>query len=350
MVPSPQGPPRRSLGSRRAFTLIELLVVIAIIAVLIALLLPAVQQAREAARRSQCKNNLKQMGLAMHNYHDVHNTFPPGIVTQVADAQYPASGVTSGNVDATVECWGWGAFLLPFLEQANIYQSAGIGSGARLEVGDSSSPGTPKYIALTPIAIYRCPSDTGPQLRSPTSYGAYALTNYKANMGHRSGPAGADVYSYSTPAPSYRPGVQSIIDQMATGVFFRDFCRSMRDITDGSSNTVLVGEQAWFNLGAESTGGIWAGARRGIGGNITKDALGSGRAAINTSSTTFNEAVEAFSSVHEGGAHFLMGDGSVRFISENIHYTANAASNTSQVDSTYEQILAKDDALPIGEF
>src|SRR5215813_2046814 len=104
---------------RSGFTLIELLVVIAIIAVLIGLLLPAVQQAREAARRSQCKNNLKQMGLAMHNYHDVYQCFPPGYLG------YPAgnggSCATINNTTQRGQGWGWGAFLLPYLDQGNLY-------------------------------------------------------------------------------------------------------------------------------------------------------------------------------------------------------------------------------------
>src|SRR6188472_548040 len=100
--------------SRRGFTLIELLVVIAIIAILIALLLPAVQQAREAARRSQCKNNLKQLGLALHNYHDTSNTLPPGWI---------AVPTMSGNTNASAPCWGWGTMILPGLDQAPLYSS-----------------------------------------------------------------------------------------------------------------------------------------------------------------------------------------------------------------------------------
>ena len=110
----------------RGFTLIELLVVIAIIAVLVSLLLPAVQQAREAARRTQCKNNLKQLGLAMHNYHDTFNTFPPG---HVSDFPAIPPWVSPGNLSSSeVGCWTWGAMLLPNLEQTGLYNVLSVGT------------------------------------------------------------------------------------------------------------------------------------------------------------------------------------------------------------------------------
>jgi len=112
------------------FTLVELLVVIAIIGILVGLLLPAVQAAREAARRMQCSNNLKQIGLSLHNYHDAHKRFPPGVVQQQADPQFVPN---AGNVNPPIESWGWGAFLLPFMEQGNLYSQAGIGQGTKLQ-------------------------------------------------------------------------------------------------------------------------------------------------------------------------------------------------------------------------
>ena len=117
---------------RPAFTLVELLVVIAIIGVLVALLLPAVQSAREAARRMQCQNNLKQIGLALHNYEQTHKKFPPGIVQQQADPQFVA-GATAANTINDTESWAWGAFLLPYIEQNTLYEQAGIGSGELLQ-------------------------------------------------------------------------------------------------------------------------------------------------------------------------------------------------------------------------
>ncbi len=164
--------------TKLGFTLVELLVVIAIIGVLVGLLLPAVQSAREAARRMQCTNNLKQMGLALHNYHDVHKQFCPGIVQQASDPQYQ---LTANNVANSVESWAWGAFLLPFMEQGNLYDQCGIGRGELLE----------RYVttlALTPLAVYRCPSDNGPTIRIGTGFGTryapWALSNYKGNCSH----------------------------------------------------------------------------------------------------------------------------------------------------------------------
>ena len=135
---------------RRGFTLIELLVVIAIIAVLIALLLPAVQQAREAARRSQCQNNLKQVGLALHNYHDIHNQFPMAFIR--------ASDV------ARTEGWGWGAMILPQLEQGNLYDTLGVSRYRLTDVlagmkPDLATVAQRTAIFQTRLSVYICPSD-----------------------------------------------------------------------------------------------------------------------------------------------------------------------------------------------
>ncbi|HWL10820.1 MAG TPA: DUF1559 domain-containing protein [Planctomicrobium sp.] len=324
----------------RAFTLIELLVVIAIIAILVALLLPAVQQAREAARRSQCKNNLKQIGLAMHNYLDVHGAFPPGAITQVADAQYSLP-LTVTVVSGNVECWGWGAFLLPYLEQTTLYNNAGIGQGRPLE--DVAST-----YAVVPLSVYRCPSDVGPLLRVPSGFGTWATSNYKANMGHRSGPGWADI----NPSQSTST-ISANLDVKATGMFFRDVCRKVRDVTDGMSNTILVGEVKWEIIGttqSQSTGGVWAGAKQGAGGNIAKDILGSGRGPINTTATSINETAEVYGSRHTGGAHFVLADGSVRFLSENLDFVTNSFDNDTVVDSTYERLLSRNDGQIVGEF
>ena len=147
---------RRACKPRRAFTLIELLVVIAIIAILVALLLPAVQQAREAARRTQCKNNLKQIGLAIHNYHDVFNTFPPGYISPIAN----------GNTSSEVGVYSWGSCILPQLEQTNVQQALSVGM-VPLQVNAANAANL--KILQTPQPAFRCPTDVGPQLNNYVS-------------------------------------------------------------------------------------------------------------------------------------------------------------------------------------
>ncbi len=145
----------RSVTVRRrpaGFTLIELLVVIAIIAILVALLLPAVQQAREAARRTQCRNNLKQIGLALHNYHDIYNTLPPGVVHKFGNQAVAAMG-----------SYGWGTFILPQLEQQNLFQTIQT-NGVDLDslLRNSANAAARDYAVFTKLSFYRCPSDTAP--------------------------------------------------------------------------------------------------------------------------------------------------------------------------------------------
>jgi prepilin-type N-terminal cleavage/methylation domain-containing protein len=141
---------------RRGFTLIELLVVIAIIGLLVGLLLPAVQQAREAARRTQCKNNLKQIGLALHNYHKAHGVFPPGLVQLWPR---PAPPVPVRNHFA------WGGFILPYLDQAPLYNQ--INFSLPLNDGDISITGVSSVgnskVSSTVLSVYRCPTETGPE-------------------------------------------------------------------------------------------------------------------------------------------------------------------------------------------
>ncbi len=295
---------------RVGFTLIELLVVIAIIAVLIALLLPAVQQAREAARRTQCKNNLKQIGLALHNYHDVHSTFPMGVSFN------PASN------------WG-GSFLisiLPYTDQANSFN----------KINFSSWPGwvtqNAVYAGYVP-PYHMCPSSPVPALRIRGDLPA-------AGYGHSSyaGIAGAQ----GRLSVSGNHG-----DISAAGCLHYNSKVNFRDITDGSSNTMLVGEQSDFGIDrsdirSSSDWGAWMGCAN-CGGGDPGSAPGNYSDTYTGNITTLHpnwpigakpaRSSHAFlgtgegggnyplQSAHVGGVHILMADGAVRFLSANINFT-----------------------------
>ena len=203
---------------RRGFTLIELLVVIAIIAILVALLLPAVQQAREAARRSSCKNNLKQIGVALHNYHDTYSMLPPGYVRQHTD--------DNGN-------WGWGAFILPAMEQKNTFETADVAGPTSLS--GAIGNGTMRAALQKGIANWRCPSDTGPELNNQRKINGQSLatSNYVASN------------STKSLCNNYTGNAGGNCNNGANGPFVMNRGTRFRDITDGTSNTIAVGERGW---------------------------------------------------------------------------------------------------------
>tara|TARA_R110002095_G_C4239429_1_gene238803 strand:- start:404 stop:1273 length:870 start_codon:yes stop_codon:yes gene_type:complete len=262
----------------RGFTLIELLVVIAIIGVLVALLLPAVQQAREAARRSQCKNNLKQLGLAMHNYHDVYQTFPVGWT-----APSPTSERNRGP--------GWSFFvrLFPFHDQTNLYNSL---------VGDNQLITDVALEELqVPLSIHRCPSDAGGPIN--TARENLGMSNYQGVYG--SGP-------YSNFNCNACKG---------NGIFYGLSSVRFRDITDGTTNQLAIGERAATKIGnVDYVGSVWAGM---ILWNYYFNNVWITEASANGQIN--GNANRGWSSVHAGGVHFALADGSVRFVNENIDGT-----------------------------
>jgi prepilin-type N-terminal cleavage/methylation domain-containing protein/prepilin-type processing-associated H-X9-DG protein len=222
---------------RRGFTLIELLVVIAIIAVLIALLLPAVQQAREAARRTQCRNNLKQLGLAIHNYAESASLFPPGRIVYVSPTDDHTQSANGNSTTGDGDCFSAYAQMLPQLDQSVIYNQINFSSGP-----DTTPNNVP---STTQIPMFHCPSDSGlPALQQPTNSGIYVgVTNYVMNTGN--------TFSVSTNNPSGNP---------VTGIFFENSGVRFSDISDGTSQTVCMSEQI-LSVASDptSSAGTWTG-------------------------------------------------------------------------------------------
>jgi prepilin-type N-terminal cleavage/methylation domain-containing protein/prepilin-type processing-associated H-X9-DG protein len=295
---------------RPGFTLIELLVVIGIIAVLLGLLLPAVQKVREAAARMQCANNLKQLVVGLHNYHATYGSFPPAFRTP-PNVGYPAYFNAA---------WGWSSFLLPLVEQDNLARQMHVldyprfgGAGPQDLVGPQSCfpANVPGQLSQTPLKVFRCPTDTGPDL-NPVRNG-HAMSNYRAVAGP---------YTYPT----------ITLDMDFGGVFYQDSATRITDITDGSSNTLALGECMYD----ETTGKIaciWA----GMSGWVAPDAS-SGVVRISdvmwyvdaAAAEVNGTAPQAFSSRHPNGAMFAFCDGSVRFFHngidpDNLRYLAGRA-------------------------
>ena len=275
----------RTRPTRSGFTLIELLVVIAIIAILIALLLPAVQQAREAARRSSCKSNLKQLGIALHNHHDVYKALP------VAS--------TGPDTATTPRAANWAGLILAQIEQANLYESI-----------DPRGANPADRQADGPITVYLCPSNTTKHTSTRQDY-----LHYKACQGNVKsvGSGGNGCFQHNNG--------QGNPVQEERGIKFRD-------ITDGQSNTVMIGE---VQRG-------WAGWSRGSG-------TGDGRQDCSTATDVLDgdrkinvNNDQCFGSQHVGGAQFLAADGAVHFVSENVAeavYEAMGSRNGRETETPF---------------
>jgi prepilin-type processing-associated H-X9-DG protein len=278
---------------------VELLVVIAIIGILVALLLPAVQAARETARRSQCVNRLKQLALALHNHHDAKHHFPWGY--------NPNTG------------WSWGTMVLPYMEHSTIFDQ--LATSAVVNVND------PTQLALlrTVLSEYRCPSDTAPDLNDKRiPYGpdrAMALSNYLGVMGSKT-------------------VIKTNIKE-ANGTMFQMSRIRIRDITDGTSKTFLLGERDYANHYAS----LW-------GTTAAADPRWSNMRHVTNNPTYLAEGLingiqeNCFSSLHAGGAHFALADGSVRFVDEGIE----AGSDTGPHMGLYQRLGCRHDGLLIENF
>jgi prepilin-type processing-associated H-X9-DG protein len=348
-------------------------VVIAIIAVLVSLLLPAVQQAREAARRTQCKNNLKQLGLAMHNYHDTFNVFPPGHVSDFPAIQNPAAPTTPNNlVTGEVGCWTWGAMILPNMEQSAVYNALQTGF-----LKPQAVAATPAGLAAlkTPLAAFRCPSDIGPAVNnfdntvSGNEMGAN--TYYSRFITDGVGKIAIATSNYMAvggAGDSTTPAINPYQYGPALGVSFQNSRVGIRDITDGTSNQLHIGERAWkFKDLVAGAGTITAISASPL---VNIDQGGSWNiksANTNVHSLTYdglNYAIpggqrqhqsRAFSSNHTGGVQFLLCDGSVRFLSENIDNRKGTVNTPGTypadiVTNTLGRLACRNDGNVVGEF
>lgn len=347
---------------RAAFTLVELLVVIAIIGVLVALLLPAVQAAREAARRSSCSNNLKQVGIGLHNYHDVILTFPSGWL------DHP-----TGNV----ESWGWSALLLPYIEQGPLHDKLGVSKGT-LEQRITADSANVYPATRTVLKVFICPSDSGHNAGL-----THNNRSFDGGVGYTA--AGFTGAANTIAGLSNYMGVAGHRDvtnaQPNTGLFFGN-CQAtsittcpngqgtsvrMADILDGTSNTLVVGERDTRNCRA----GTWLGVRNtnGSGTRGVIVVVGHSRPRLNqpvpppTTNIAWDVAQvgcgEGFSSLHPGGALFLAGDASVKFISQTINHNwvnpsgnanGNLTDHLDQANGIYQRLLSRDDNLVIGNY
>lgn len=310
--------------TRRAFTLVELLVVIAIIGILIALLLPAVQAAREAARRMQCTNNLRQLGLAAQNYHSALNCFPPGFML------VGMSGTT------TPGGWAWGVFLMPFIEQSPLRDQL---SATKYTLEQVVNDATLVLMLQTDLSVFRCPSSLIGPLR--THQGSpnpkVASANYTCCRGF-----------YSFNGATY-------LTKRNNGMYYGQSATRIQDVTDGTSNTLAIGERTSFgdDLNNDARWPSWCGPGGGGAMNTVSSAIAT---KLNTASQ------DAFSSQHPGGAVFCFVDGSARFISETIR-SDNAGLNTGNTGDpaqfvtaaaqglvgTYQLLGVINDGQPIGQ-
>jgi len=325
------------------FTLIELLVVIAIIAVLIALLLPAVQAAREAARRSQCVNNLKQIGVALHNYAASNGVFPPGYVSAIDKTILDACGQDAEG-QKSVDLgpgWAWGSMILPQLEQGPIFNGINFSLSVAYGQNDTCSHAS--------LNVYLCPSDPGPSTipvfadpPDPNNAGSFSGSKILDTVarGNYVGMYGiGEVCAQSGATDSPNNGAGSTPGDplgMHAGLFFRNSAVGFAHITDGTSNTIAVGERShnlsYVTWTARTPEG-WLGKTSPIEGGTDKfnpspeecwvQVLGP--AGLEDGTRTINQPeahVEDYWSFHPGGANMLFADGSVKFLKNSINPAA----------------------------
>jgi prepilin-type N-terminal cleavage/methylation domain-containing protein/prepilin-type processing-associated H-X9-DG protein len=359
------------VAKRRGLTLVELLVVLAIIGLLAGLVLAAVQRTRENVRAAQCRSHLRQIGIALHNYHGAHKAFPPGCLGQVNDP-------------VNIQGWGWGTLLLPYLEEQSLYKSLDPNQNSLPAVLATS---TLQPYLLTPLSIFRCASDLGDDLQSegrtlsgfvltPPAIGARIPWSGSMFCGEPPLLACIDpvgpIPPTRGPIPAPEPGAYGVraatsnyvasfgdywqadptawtVDGFAgNGAFGSNVARRLADITDGASHTFAVGERSW-----DSFASIWAGTdgwnrceREGVAMTMSTAFY-----PMNSNPEPYYlscdpKGAAAFGSMHSGGANFLMVDGSVRFVDENIDF---ANSTTPSNLGVYQRLARRNDGLPAGD-
>jgi prepilin-type N-terminal cleavage/methylation domain-containing protein/prepilin-type processing-associated H-X9-DG protein len=356
---------QRSYG-RQAFTLVELLVVIAIIGTLVALLLPAVQSARETARKMQCQNSLHNLAIAIHNYHDALNWYPSG-------SFYDGNGVcSSGGTPVVPNCenWGWEVLIFPYVEQQNLYTQLQVDYHGLRNVlaGQAANLPDPRELLQLKLALFLCPSDSNPDghFNSKRHFGGGIGTgiggwgNFEGAVSNYFGNRGPEFRRFPLAGPDTH------------GIFMESTSKRIADVTDGTSNTFMVGERDTQICHS----GTWMGIRNpdGSGTQGFYNVLGNVHVRLNSPDPPvgWNDATagcyQGFSSLHPGGANFAMCDGSVKFIINNIEFkpfVANAAlhdyddhipkdpryaapSGNGQVYSVYSRLGRRNDGFAVG--
>ena len=292
---------RRDPARRAGFTLIELLVVIAIIAILIGLLLPAVQKVRAAAARTQCVNNLKQIGLALQNHHDTEKSFPPGYASA-----FDSSGTDTGPG------WGWAALILPQMEQQNLSNAVQIKMNVEAPANAS--------VRVQPVKSYVCPGDSAPPTWTAKKYDLSG--NPVATVCEVASANYVGVFGTS------EPGVDG------DGTLFRNSKVRIGDIADGTSGTLIVGERAWKLGPATWTGAVTNANLFPLPGStappVADNAAGMvlGHTGDGNGPGAPNSYVNQFSSRHSGGANFAFADGHVAFLKTSMDYSVYKALST----------------------
>lgn len=335
--------------SKTGFTLVELLVVIAIIGILIGMLLPAVQQVREAARRTQCANNIRQIALANHNYESAHEHFPPGFVLKTD---------TSG--DPIENLWSWSSQILPQLELENVYNILNVKEGSLTDAASGLEPGQLQALQSN-YPVFRCPTSGAPNLNNEFNLGGvrYGVVDNNGND------VATAVSNYVGVNNSSSPNAMEHVmlrfrNQQPNGIFFDNSEVTFGQISDGSSNTFMLGERTWdFNNPIPGEDNFRAGASNPFGFSSRRSSNGSnqiqvmGRVVLATGSGEINStfvlhAGRGFSSNHPGGLNIANCDGSVQFLPnatptgqiffngvEDIAFQSRLARNDGHVDTDF---------------